>query len=62
VIAWRVVGIGSYVSTVLFQVGPHDPVAFAISAAVLIAVSALACWIPARRAAGVNPLEAIRYE
>ena len=33
-----------------------------LSAAVLVAVSALACWIPARRAAGVNPLDAIRYE
>ncbi len=54
--------IGSYVSTLLFQVSPHDPVAFASTAAVLIAVAALACWIPARRAARVNPLEAIRYE
>jgi ABC-type lipoprotein release transport system permease subunit len=32
------------------------------ASAVLAAVSALACWIPARRAARVNPLEAIRYE
>jgi putative ABC transport system permease protein len=60
--ALAAVAIGSYVSTMLFQVSPHDPVAFAISASVLVAVSALACWIPARRAAGVNPLEAIRYE
>ena len=56
------VAIGKYVSSLLFEVSPHDPVAFAISAAVLITVSALACWIPARRAAGVNPLDAIRYE
>jgi len=54
--------IGSYVSSLLFEVSPHDPVAFAIAGAVLVAVSALACWIPARRAAGVNPLDAIRYE
>jgi len=46
----------------LFEVSPRDPVAFVISATVLIAVSALACWIPARRAADVNPLEAIRYD
>jgi ABC-type antimicrobial peptide transport system permease subunit len=57
--AW---GIGAYVGTLLFQVSPHDPTAFAVSAGVLVAVSAVACWIPARRAAGVNPLEAIRYE
>jgi putative ABC transport system permease protein len=56
------VAIGSYVSSLLFEVSPHDPVAFALAAAVLVAVSALACWIPARRAAGVNPLDAIRYE
>jgi predicted permease len=56
------VATGSYVSSLLFQASPHDPVAFAIAAAVLVAVSALACWIPARRAAGVSPLAAIRYE
>jgi len=56
------VAIGSYVSSLLFEVNPHDPVAFAIAAAVLVAVPALACWIPARRAAGVNPRDAIRYE
>jgi predicted permease len=60
--ALAAVAIGSYVSSLLFEVSPHDPVAFAIAAAVLVAVSALACWIPARRAAGVNPLDAIRYE
>jgi putative ABC transport system permease protein len=56
------VAIGRYVSSLLFEVSPHDPAAFAISAAVLVAVSGSACWIPARRAAGVDPLEAIRYE
>jgi predicted permease len=60
--ALAALAIGSYVSSLLFQVSPHDPVAFAATAAVLLGVSALACWIPARRAASVNPLEAIRYE
>lgn len=60
--AMAAVAIGNYVSSLLFQVSPHDPVAFALSSGVLVAVSALACWIPARRAASVNPLEAIRYE
>ena len=60
--ALAAVAIGSYLSSLLFEVSPHDPAAFAIAATVLVAVSALACWIPARRAAGVNPLEAIRYE
>jgi putative ABC transport system permease protein len=60
--ALAAMAIGSYVSSLLFQVSPHDPVAFGVAAAVLVAVSVLACWIPARRAAGVSPLEAIRYE
>jgi putative ABC transport system permease protein len=60
--ALAAVAIGSYVSSLLFEVSPRDPVAFAIAAAMLVAVSALACWIPARRASGVNPLDAIRYE
>jgi ABC-type antimicrobial peptide transport system permease subunit len=52
------VAIGSFVSSLLSEVSP----AFAIAAAVLVSVSALACWIPARRAAGVNQLDAIWYE
>jgi predicted permease len=60
--ALAALAIGSYVSSLLFEVSPHDPVAFVIASTVLVAVSALACWIPARRAAGLNPLDAIRYE
>ena len=60
--ALAALAIGSYVSTLLFEVSPHDPVAFGLTCTVLLAVSALACWIPARRASAVNPLEAIRYE
>ncbi|HWE50418.1 MAG TPA: ABC transporter permease [Bryobacteraceae bacterium] len=56
------VAIGKYVSSLLFEVSPRDPWAFIVSAAVLIAISIFACWIPARRAAAVNPLDAIRYE
>jgi len=54
--------IGSYISSMLFEVSPHDAGVFAVAAAVLVFVSILACWIPARRAAAVNPLAAIRYE
>jgi putative ABC transport system permease protein len=54
--------IGQYVSSLLFEVSPHDPTAFAISATVLAVVSAAACWIPAQRATRVNPIEALRVE
>ena len=46
----------------LYGVGALDPVTFAGVGAVLLAVSALASWLPARRAAGVSPLTALRLE
>ena len=44
----------------LFHVDHRDPLVFAGAAAVLVIVSAMACWLPARRAASVDPLEALR--
>jgi len=43
-------------------VSPSDPGVFLIVAAVLASVGLCACWIPARRAAGLDPVKAIRYE
>jgi putative ABC transport system permease protein len=55
-------GIGQYVASLLFQVSPRDPAAFGIAAATLLAVSAAACLIPARRATRVNPVDALRFD
>ena len=44
----------------LFGVAPHDPVTLAGVAAVMAAVGVAACWVPARRAAGIHPTIAIR--
>lgn len=55
-------GIGRYLASLLFQVSPHDPVAFGTATLVLLLVSAAACLIPARRATRVNPVEALRFE
>lgn len=49
-------------SSFLYGVSVHDTATFAAVPAVLIAVAAAACWIPARRAASVNPTEALRAE
>ncbi len=43
-------------------VSPTDPVVFIAVAAVLALVGVVACWLPARRAAALDPVQAIRYE
>ena len=48
--------------SLLFGISPRDPVTLAAVAAILSTVAFLACYIPARRAAGVNPTVALRYE
>jgi putative ABC transport system permease protein len=46
----------------LFEVGPHDPVSFVGVALLLVVVSALATLLPARRAASIQPMDALRAE
>jgi len=50
------------VRSMLYGVGPNDPVTIMAGMAVLIAVALLATWIPARRAAAVQPMQALRHE
>jgi len=49
-----------FIAPLLFQLEPRDPMTFAGTAAVLIAVGVLAAWVPARRAARLDPATVLR--
>jgi putative ABC transport system permease protein len=48
--------------TFLFEVQPSDPMTLMVVGVLFVGVALLACWVPVRRAADVDPLEALRYE
>ncbi len=48
------------VEHLLFDITPADPLTFGAVTAMLVAFALLACWLPARRAARINPMDAIR--
>jgi ABC-type antimicrobial peptide transport system permease subunit len=50
------------VKSLLYGIHPNDPLTFSTGVLILIAVALAASWIPARRAAGVQPMEALRHE
>ncbi|MEO7411899.1 MAG: FtsX-like permease family protein, partial [Opitutaceae bacterium] len=63
-----VVGIGAalgltrFLQAMLFEISPLDPTTFAVVAALLAMIGALACYLPARRASRVDPMVALRTE
>ena len=54
--------LGRVLAGLLYKVSGADPVVFTVAPLLLAAISLLACYIPARRAAHVDPMIALRYE
>jgi ABC-type antimicrobial peptide transport system permease subunit len=55
-------GLTRVLGTLLYGVESNDPATFVFVSAALGAVALLASYLPARRAAGVDPIVALRYE
>jgi putative ABC transport system permease protein len=55
-------GLSNVLRTFLFQVEPSDPATLVVAAIAFASVALLACWVPTRRATGIEPAEALRYE
>jgi predicted permease len=53
---------GKILSGILYEVGALDPIAFTAAPMLLAIATLVATWLPARRAAALNPVEALRYE
>jgi predicted permease len=56
------IGASRFLSALLFAVRPTDALTLAGAACLFLAVAFLACYVPARRAAGVDPMAALRHE
>ncbi len=67
-VAGIAVGVGAalpltrLVKSMLYGIQPYDPTTLAAGILILLTVALVASWIPARRAAGVQPMEAVRHE
>jgi ABC-type lipoprotein release transport system permease subunit len=56
------VGVVALVKSLLYGVEPADPLSFAAAGAAMLAVAVAAAWLPARSAARVDPVKALRCE
>lgn len=54
--------VGRLISSLLYGISPADPGTLAVTAAILLLTAAVACWLPARRAARLDPVTALRDE
>jgi ABC-type antimicrobial peptide transport system permease subunit len=68
VVCGAISGIGSaliatrFVASLLYGITPADPISYLAVTGLLLSVSFLASWFPARRAANIDPMVALRCE
>ena len=53
---------GRISSSLLYGIRPGDPLAFVLTVAVLLVIGMVSAFVPARRAASIEPVEALRHE
>ena len=56
------VALSRLIRSLLYETSPLDPTLYVLVSAILAGVALVACWVPARRAARVDPVEALRCE
>jgi ABC-type antimicrobial peptide transport system permease subunit len=56
------IALGRWMSSLLFGVGPLDPVTYVAAVGVTLAAAGLATYLPARRAATIDPIETLKAE
>lgn len=54
--------LSRFIESMLFDISPHDPLILTSAIIAFVVVAGVAAWIPARRAAKIDPMEALRYE
>jgi ABC-type antimicrobial peptide transport system permease subunit len=55
-------GLGRAARSQLYQLEGHDPVVFVLSVVLLVSVALAAGFLPARRAAQIDPMQALRFD
>jgi ABC-type antimicrobial peptide transport system permease subunit len=55
-------GVMRFLSSLLFGVNPVDPVTYGTITLLIVAIAWIACYLPSRRAAAVDPMDALRSE
>ena len=56
------IGLMRMLQKLLFQISPTDPLTFTAVAALVFALTLVACYLPARRATRIDPIKALRFD